>query len=208
MIISHSKKFIFLRTKKTASASIQSYFLKYLDKNDFATRMDGLNISGLNDSNVANGPSHVTISHAIAQNYPITKERLKDYFVFCFERNPWRKCISHYHYHKELAENPKALWAKDMTFEKYIKTKNFPIDKYLYTIGSEMIANHVAEYENINEEMQFICDKIGIPFTGLDIHLHKGKKVKKLDDYYTSELKEIVRSSFQWEIQELGYEYE
>ena len=209
MIISHSKKFIFLRTRKTASATIQSYLLKYLNpKTDFATRMTGLGISGMNDDNFTNGPSHVTINHALTQNYPIKKENLKDYFIFCFERNPWRKCISHYHYHKEIAENPGVLWAKNMSFDQYIKQKNFPKDKPLYTLGSQTITNHIAEYENINEEMKYICDKLKIPFTGLERHIHKGKPVKSLDDYYTSETKEIVRSAFQWEIQELGYEYE
>ena len=210
MIISHSKKFIFLRTRKTASATIQSYLLKYLNpKTDFATSMSGLGISGLNDSDVSNSPDHVTINHAITQNYPISEEDLKDYFVFCFERNPWRKCISHYNYHKDNAEGSDALWAKNMSFSDYIEHKVYPKDSHMYQRNNKSVADFIGKYENLIDDMKTVCEKLDIPFTNLDTHLHKGKSNIQLNDYYTdSAMIDKIRKSFNNEIQLLGYEYE
>ena len=39
MIISHSKKFIFLRTIKTASSSIEIFLSQFCDKNDVLTEL-------------------------------------------------------------------------------------------------------------------------------------------------------------------------
>ncbi len=48
MIISHSKKFIFLRCRKTASASVQQYFADHIDPEiDFAGQMTSLNFPGI-----------------------------------------------------------------------------------------------------------------------------------------------------------------
>lgn len=209
MIISHSKKFIFLRTRKTASATIQSFLLQHLNKNDFATHMNGIGFSGLNCDDVSNGPSHVTINHAISQNYPIEEDKLKDYFIFCFERNPWRKCISHYHYHKEYAENSSVLWAKDMSFDEYIDNNNFPKDFNMYQRNNKSIADFIGKYENLYDDMKTVCDRLEITFNGFDNHLHKGKSNIQLNDYYTdSAMIDKIRKSFNNEIQLLGYEYE
>ena len=39
MIISHSKKFIFLRTIKTASSSIEIFLSQFCDKDDILTEL-------------------------------------------------------------------------------------------------------------------------------------------------------------------------
>jgi hypothetical protein len=60
----------------------------------------------------------------------------------------------------------------------------------------------------MDQEMEFICKKIGIPYTGLP-HLHKGKSDIVLDEWYTQkEMKERIKKLFKWELQTFNYKYE
>lgn len=211
MIISHSKKFIFLRCRKTASASVQQYFANHIDPEiDFAGQMTSLNFPGINDNRRAKNP-HVALQTALRERnkeYEITKDTLKDYFVFCFERNPYRKCISHYLYHHKYTEIEPHKWFKDMSFKSYVYHPSKPTDRHMYTEGAKILANHVAKFENMDQEMEFICKKIGVPYTGLP-HLHKGKSDIVLDDWYTDEeMKKRVKQLFKWELQTFNYKYE
>ncbi len=121
MIISHKKKFVFLRTSKTASSSIETYLTQFCSKEDLITE---LGYSGLEDEeefrkknsllgaqnyilkkrsygiknflnfnffNEVNVNSHDTINKILKTEI---KFKIVNYFIFCFIRNPFDWIVS------------------------------------------------------------------------------------------------------------------
>ena len=126
-----------------------------------------------------------------------------DYFKFSFVRNPFDKIVSQYHFNRHL------FGFKNSTFKEYIKAWSegkkiswFPqlnlwyIDKKLDFIG---------RFENLQEDFNVVCDKIGIPHKKLP---HKNKsKHKHYTKYYDDETREIVAEKFAKDIEYFGYKF-
>ena len=196
MIISNSKKFIFIRTRKTASLSIAKFLYdNFYEDIDFCTDMSLFGIYPINNTK-EKYPDHMSIQDAV--NYKLINiEDLikKKYFIFNFERNPWTKVISYYHYHNKLAENKKALWAKNMTFQEFIEKRNFPSDISLYSFDGKIYSNYILkkiEKKKIKVSLQY---------------LHKGIKINNLNNYYDYNSYKIVSNFFKKEIKYFNYKY-
>ena len=75
--INHDKKYIFIRTAKTASTSMLNYLKTY-------------NNDGFFNLKYPYDPHHIPASF-IKDNFP---EYFNEYFKFTFVRNPWSRMVS------------------------------------------------------------------------------------------------------------------
>ncbi|NCO74411.1 MAG: sulfotransferase family protein [Cyanobacteria bacterium] len=85
-----------------------------------------------------------------------------EYFKFCFDRNPWDKAISYYFYLNRKTPQPFS------NFDDFLKRYssfcwNYPIYTNPWN-EEEILVDYIAKYENLSEELQKICERIGIPF--------------------------------------------
>ena len=101
----------------------------------------------------------------------------------------------------------------DRSFDDFLKERNFPINHYLYTDVTDenrIIVDRIVKYENLNEELGEIFNRLGIPFSGsLDVHA-KGIQRKEKHNYskmYDERQKDIVAEVFKKEIQLHGYQF-
>jgi hypothetical protein len=135
MIISHKYKFIFIKTKKTAGTSIEIALSKYCGSEDIISTLGpDIESEKIRQELGYRGPQNYRIplakykpydllrlaryrqpmqfnSHAGA-NYIskyIDRDIWDSYFKFCFERNPWEKVISLYHFMNRHKDNPPPL---------------------------------------------------------------------------------------------------
>lgn len=208
MIISNSKKFIFIRTRKTASLSVAKFLYdNFYEDIDFCTDMSLFGIHPINCNKKY--PDHMSLQDAINNNLIKKKDLLKrKYFIFCFERNPWTKVISSYHYHNKLAEGQEALWAKKMTFLEFVKNKIFPTDIHLYSLDDKIYAEFICDFEKLDWGLNYIIKKIKKKKITKSLpHLHKGIKINNLNDYYNYESYKIVKESFKKEIKNFNFNF-
>lgn len=181
MIISHKYKFIFIKTEKTAGTSIEIALSKYCGDDDIITP-----ISPIDEK------KREELGYRGAQNYfiPIDKYSLIDYlkviykrkarrfynhapasyvkayvspevwntyYKFCFERNPWDKVVSWYYWiHKNKTPPPISEFVHSSKAEDI---RGFD----LYTIDSKVAVDKVYRYEELNDAMKDISERLGLP---------------------------------------------
>ena len=196
MNISHENKFLYVHIPKTAGMTIAA----------------SLGIEG---------PTHLTQDEIVkrhALNHDIT-----DYYKFAFCRNPWDRFVSLYFYcisgsemhgkfdHLKIKKLKKSfdfkLFCKMISYDFHIGNKfvwNIHYNEQLDFIDLENI-NFIGKFENLQEDFNTVCDKIGIPQQQLP---HKNKsKHKHYTEYYDDETRQIVAEKYAKDIEYFGYKF-
>lgn len=223
MILSHKYKFIFVRTQKTASSSLEVSLSRYCGEEDILAPMDPVAEEQRKKLNVYPRNYHVPLSKYTAKEWLrflrgwrltywdhmavkhikrfIGDEIFNSYFKFCFERNPWDKVISYYYW-----ENRKEKYTD---LDDFLKKKKLCTDFHRYSINGELAVDFVGRYENFTEDLNFVCNKLGIPFDGW---MPREKSQYRKDrrsyrDVLTGDQKKFIDNCFSREIAHFGYEY-
>ncbi|RDW16409.1 chondroitin 4-O-sulfotransferase [Oceanobacillus arenosus] len=213
MIISHKYKFIFLKSKKTAGTSIEISLSRYCGEDDIITPIAPEDEEirarfGIKPQNYMdeNNKKPKFFNHYGAKKIANTigKDIWSSYYKFSFDRNPWDKVISHYYFKSGKSTS-------DISFDKYLNLNKFK-DAYnypIYTIKNNVVVDFLGKYENLDEDLSKVCQKIGLPFDGW-LPKAKGNFRKDRQHYrthYNKDQKELVRQYFKKEIDLLGYEF-
>lgn len=230
MIISHTHKFIFVKTRKTAGTSIEVFLSNQCGAQDIVTpvlpAVDGhvpRNFRGLfnplreltesRDDFVA--AKRVIRRFAGLQRYynhmtaGTIRSRLPEstwngYFKFCVERNPWDKTLSHYHM-------VNARSGGMLSFDDYIEAGQFPVDVDKYTDEhGELMLDTVIRYEQLQEGLGGVFSSLGLEFDG-DLGIRaKGSyrpDHRPYSEVFDERQKDIVAEQFAREIAIHSYQF-
>ena len=195
MIISDSHNFVFVATTKTGSTSIEKHLNPYKSKHE---------ITHLDDPYNKHCPLKI-----IYNKFPF----IEDYFKFAIARNPFDWVVSWYFYRKtRLNEN----CTEDISFKEWLVDENssayniqgigLTLSQYdIISCNKNIKIDFVGKFENLQEDFNTICDKIGIPKQQLPC---KNKsKHKHYTEYYDDETREIVAEKYAKDIEYFGYEF-
>ena len=195
MIISDSHNFVFVATTKTGSTSIEKNLGSYKSKHK---------ITHLHDSYNKHCPLKI-----IYNKFPF----IEDYFKFAIVRNPFDWVVSWYFYRKtRLNENN----TKDISFKEWLVDENssayniqgigLTLSQYdIISCNKNIKIDFVGKFENLQEDFNIICDKIGIP--QLELPYKNKSQHKHYTEYYDDETKEIVAEKYAKDIEYFGYEF-
>ena len=168
VVISHAYKFVFIKTGKTGGTAIETCLSAVLPDTDILSPI-------FPDEGEGHKARNYKTNRGVFHNHMSAKEVIKmldndcrDYFYWCVEREPVDKCISHYAMLKNSPYHGKNL--KDMTWEKYLERRNFPVDfskyysrRHRLSIKKQILVDHIVDYHNIREHLPiFFRDKFGI----------------------------------------------
>jgi len=188
-MINHKHRFIFVHIIKTGGESIEKFFR-------------GRKI------------------HKFAKNYKkqIGNRKWNNYFKFAFVRNPWDKMVSQYFFiQKKRKGNYKLTFRefilafKSCSESEYINGKGIPVEfnpiqlPWILDDAGNCLVDFIGRFENLQEDFNIICDKIGIPRQKLP-HENKSKH-KHYTEYYDDEMKQIVAEKYAKDIEYFGYEF-
>ena len=148
-------------------------------------------------------------------------EYLDNYFKFCFVRNPWDLMVSSYNW---WIRDPKGQPRKrkiqniimQMSFGDFIKSeysnqvnevKHLGMGQhYSFTDDDgNILVDFIGRFENLQEDFNIVCDKIGIPRQQLP-HANKTKH-KHYTEYYDEETKQIVAEKYAKDIEYFNYKF-
>ena len=137
----------------------------------------------------------------------VSSEIYENYYKFGFVRNPWSRAISAYKYTIQWYKNnepQKLADEKFKTFKKWILKEN-PDGKYGEQYHFVKECNFIGKLENLQEDFNIVCDKIGIRHQKLP---HKNKSNHKhYTEYYDNETREIVAEKYAKDIEYFGYKF-
>ena len=194
-MISHKHKFIFIHIPKAGGTSIENFLLSYHGiKLNWQDKYPLKKLSGKNRKQfvMGSGVQHKSISE-FAEKFQ------KKYFCFTFVRNPWDWFVSEYQYSIKLG-------LESGSFNQFIEmphVERFHL-KPQYTFINENI-NFIGRFENLQEDFDIVCDKIGIPKQQLP-HINKSEH-KHYTEYYDDETRQIVAEKYAKDIEYFGYKF-
>ena len=205
-MISDKYKYIYLHIPKCAGSSIEKVLLQeevnlgdenfndvfWCDNLDDSIKRK-FSIGKLKEEDYA--PQHYT-----SRMYEIhTPEKYKKYFKFTFVRNPWSWFVSDWKYFRKNCEN------FNFNLKQSLKIR-FPWREHNHTqIEFAKNCDFIGRFENLQEDFNIICDKIGIPRQQLP---HKNKsKHKHYTEYYDDETRQIVAEKYAKDIEYFGYKF-
>ncbi len=133
-----------------------------------------------------------------------------DFFSFCFERNPWDKTVSYYYYSLfQRNTSSDEFSISDLIDAAPKRLSNWA--RYTNEKG-EIIVDHVAKFENLEDELEGICHKIGVsrkdmgPLPRAKSSYRKTKK--PYQELLTDNEVERIQNLCQREISHFGYKFQ
>lgn len=229
MILSHKHKFIFLRTCKTASSSIEIALSRHCGPDDILTpdreedekirkEQGGLAPQNYNGDiplttgrywkDLIQGRSYPKFFHhmqAAELKHYITPDIWNSYYKFAFERNPWDRAVSLYFWRYQNEPRPGFREFIDKgRLSKTVKRQG----RNVYHINGKIAVDRVCLYENLDQELEILCRKIGLPMLDLPRTKSTQRKDKK---HYTEFMNDYERDRigkiFKKEINDFGYAF-
>ena len=228
MILSHEHKFIYIKTKKTASSSIEIALSEFCGPDDVITptRFD------LEAMRKTPGQNY-RLDHPLVPKRPLLKRLLmrperhyhpsvgyfehiaadrvrayvgeeiwSSYYKFTFERNPWDRQVSWYKYKTRDKKNPPSFEVFNQDYKRaYVS--NFD----LYSMDDEIVMDFVGTYENLAEDFPAVLSRIGLDGK---IELGQANRTRKSSgyrDFYSDQTRALMAEWYAREIEAFDYSF-
>lgn len=139
-------------------------------------------------------------------------------FVFSIVRNPWDRISSLFFYIKKLGHLP-----EDMEFSDFIlqletatadtpcfehRTRRLAAADYLIDADGKLIVDYIVRFENREEGLREVAQKIGFPELGQKQAQKASPTGRHYSSYYNTRTRDIVAKRFAIDLEMFGYEFE
>lgn len=161
-VISRSRGFIFIKTRKTAGTSIEVELARRCAADDIVTPIFPENVT--HRPRNYSGDMGRFYNHMPAREIRalIGADLYRNSFKFCFERHPVDKCLSHFgmllnspHHH---AQSSPRSW------DEYVERGSFPLDDQLYTDEcGALIVDQIYRFDELGLAWAAICRRLDLP---------------------------------------------
>lgn len=220
MILSYKHNFIFIKTNKTASTSIEVALSKFCGQRDIITPINDedevvrkkpgfrkpRNYTDA-DGNILfyNHISAKRVRDIIKSDTVINPKVWSKFYKFCFERNPWDRAISLYYWRYQ--EDPRPSLSEFIASDELAEFAEKSTK--LYMQGDNVLVDRICRYENLEEELEIVRNQVGIPEK---IVLPQCKTNARKDKRHYRELlsdadRDRIAELFAKGIELMGYEY-
>ena len=230
MLISHLKKFIYTKTIKTASTSVEVYFEPYCRAD--AKRSGFFCEEQVSDSGIIGYRGRNCREKLWYDHMPAKKIReyagnevWNEYFKFCVIRNPFEKLVSAYHFYELLIDRStgsrraKLMLAHGLTpsksrdvikrFRKWVAWTWWFNDRQQYLIDGEICIDFFIRYESLTEDLKTVCERLDIPWRPQTMPWFNSQvrpDDHELTEYYDTKTIGKVCKRFQFEMEHFGYD--
>lgn len=174
MLISHRKKFIYLKTRKTAGSSVMLFLEPFcVDEGSKPPRLSATRPVIESSSGIIgfHDPTS-TINYKWWNHMPakLVKQNAayewENYTKVCCIRNPYDKVLSFFWWMNPtfISENL-TLEEIRQRFSAWIETdEDMANDRYMYTIDQQLCLDYYIRYESLQDSLGVFCNLVDVPF--------------------------------------------
>ena len=230
MILSHAHRFIYIKTYKTASTSIEVALSELCGPDDVITPASEELMRHRKDARAQNW----RLEHPDVPKRPLIKRLLgrperhyhpsvgyyehmpawrvrryvgedvwARYYKFSFERNPWDRQLSWYHY-KTKNKSPRPSFEAFNADARRARVENWD----LYTEDGAITLDFVGRYEALEEDFRTVLEEIGlvgrIELPRVNV---SGGRCTDYRAQYTPKSRDTIGAWYAPEIAHFGYEF-
>ena len=204
MIFNEEYGFLFVAIQKTGTTSIET-ILKNQNYDVFSSKIYSQIAWEFGSQSIE--PKKMNFKHNSAvmlKAYPLLYNRWDNIFKFCFVRNPWDWLVSHYFFQIKNKEVEFTIDFKDWLYNSRPIWQGITQFDCLSQEG-KIIVDCIGRFENLQNDFDSICSKIGIP--KIELPYHNQTQHKHYREYYDKESIKFVENKYQKDIEIFNYEF-
>lgn len=223
MIICHSRKFIFVKTKKTAGTTVEIALSRACVEGDIVTDLAERREERFKDepANALARKRHIfsidkgakrqqfTFSEHSNISHPFMMfgQAVRDYKIITVERNPWEKVISQFFYLKKSRLDDAA------EFSRFVENGEFVTDFVLYGVRGVPLYDYCIRQEHLQDDLEIVRNALSLPecvsVGGISTKTtERPKEQTRRKDMYNETSRNLVAAAFLPEIVSTGYSFE
>lgn len=234
MIISHTHKFIFIKSIKTAGTSVEAALSNYCEGDDVVTPLNKFAFNRDDESGIAHRSMNAETlewwdRESIGQHVDastikskVSTEVWNGYFKFSITRNPWDRVVSLFTWRarRDAATNTRRSLLNSFRiplvemrqtrkrFSYFVRSGPETNDRF-YLMANELCLDFVIRYEHLNDDLASVCREIGlagdIPLPRLKAGIRPSQY--HYSEYYDDQSKKLVGALHSNDLRLFGYEF-
>jgi hypothetical protein len=225
VIISHTHRYIFIKSEKTAGTSVEAALSKHCTDNDVVTPLGdywfnrGERGEWIHSSMNAEG--FFQHDPAAEVKRKVSPEIWENYFKFSITRNPWDRVVSNFSWEarNKAALRPARRWYHRLgiPFNEFDETAklfhgfvagDWTTNDRFYLLDGALCVDFVIRYERLSADLGEVCRRVGLPPVALP-HLKSGLRQggHTYREYYDEASRAIVSERHVNDIRLFGYEF-
>ena len=231
MILSHKHRFIYIKTYKTASTSIEAALSEICGPDDVITPAS----EPLMQPRTGQRAQNYRLDHPAVPKRPLWRRLLRrperhyhpsvgfyehmpawrvrgyvgeevwsSYYKFSFERNPWDRQVSWYFY-KTKSKTVRPSFDAFNADRRKARVENFD----LYAIDDTICLDFVGTYERLDQDFKKAIQGIGLP-EEIELPMTNVSPEERGLDYrsfYTDQSRDLMAEWYAREIKAFGYQF-
>ncbi len=207
MVISDSKKFIFVHIEKTGGSSIRHAIEPFAIPRPVRGGRSLMRVFDLpRDYRRFRFRAHAPLSDAERK---MPESAFSEYFKFAFVRNPWDRLVSEYNAALSKGERARHRRLADLEdFEAFIRYEirrnKFQQAPRLRTRCGALGVNFIGRFETLQRDFAAVCERLDVlvELEHLNRHAHPDYR-----DYYDAGTRDLVYRYWRDDIDRFGYEF-
>ncbi|MEM1177301.1 MAG: sulfotransferase family 2 domain-containing protein [Acidobacteriota bacterium] len=211
MLVSHEKKFIYLKCGKTASTSTEAFLQAHCGDSELRLNVTQVSTRGIISHPFRPLPGTLFHAHMPARELkPVLGERVwSDYFKFANVRNPFDAVVSAYF-------DQKAYYPGNPSFEEWWRRWSaYDFIWSVIEIDDCLAVDGIVRYENLFDDLDRICRRLDIGFDRASFPRERaqerpavgGLKIPYQEVIPSVEIAEEIAHVFARTLGEFGYRY-
>lgn len=204
MIISNQHHFIFYAIPKTGTHAVRNLLRPQLGEHDWEQCSLFVKKRLPFKPLAQKGHGHLTVMDIKPFVNPIM---WNDLFSFCVVRNPYDRFVStcNFLFEEKMKKDPigtmKRLFSFPGSIPLHTRILFSPQYHFIYNRSMDLEVDHLARYEDFDNELKLICDKLKLSYVEPKaVNVSKGSK-----QILTKEIAEKVYEHYRLDFELLGY---
>ncbi|MHA3978293.1 sulfotransferase family 2 domain-containing protein [Halovulum sp. GXIMD14794] len=221
-LVSHTHRFVYLKTFKTASTSIEAFFERYC-VDDPARHQpveycpEIVTSAGVIGCRRGKAEKQAATWHAHMAAWDVMRRmgiaRWLRSFRFTSVRNPFEQMVARFvYFHRKNESLLRApLPERREAFSDWYAARRAKSDRYIYTIAGLPVVHDVIRYETLQDDVARIARRLGLPDDAARLPRFKSQWFKPPEPYsayYDDDMRAKVGHDHRHALARFGYRFE